>query len=750
MPADLTGAPWQRLTGHFSAAVLVAPHTPADLASGQLWPPGYAARLTAYLTGNVAGQPWGDTLVLLAAVLTARRLDLATIVGQLSILHARFHALFPAFGLTTLADWHVAEHLPAYLRRTVLPDDTPQQRAGFTKIYCSTAEHLARWHAGLPAADQARYALWLLPPTDGVTMRALAQTRTVRLQQRLARKLETEAVVPQLAEIRLQAHLRYNRLARLRQQVTAVHAQVAPDRANLPLAFAYDEGGDPAHGVPAQERLHFRLWDRGSFIQAHRAAFADGTFYRVRAQQRGGTDTQHGFFLEFVRAERLHDAAPPQGLWFADLIRQQVLGNNPLNSTPAGNAARRAWLRGWGYGLTDDCTCPFDTDIPGLLAQPKASGDGRFLANAQLHTEGLLFTLDPYYTAAVFGLLAVNIFTTTGMRINELLQIRLSPDCLVQLVFPAPPDARDQTARRRTLLRLIPKGERSDMPHDYFIGAETVRLLRLVGELLQAHYALGADAGLPAVPFSPRNPRAHRFGPAPYLFQYQRKHFADQTVMACVRFLLHGMIFTTREGQPVVLKAHLLRHAFATYAVQVEKIPVDIVGAWLQQKNLLVTEYYSAPGPGQIAEAADRYLARIAAQIDVAEAVLRSPAELRRQYEEARGQAGTLTEVPGGTCTQHGFCAAKFACIGCAAKVPDPDKRPQVRHKQFWALQQVDYAVQEGLLAEAERMRQLARDCALEEQEMDQIEAYRRDAAQTPPLQIEAAPVNKPTSNGES
>ena len=60
-----------------------------------------------------------------------------------------------------------------------------------------------------------------------------------------------------------------------------------------------------------------------------------------------------------------------------------------------------------------------------------------------------------------------------------------------------------------------------------------------------------------------------------------------RAITTCLRFLLHGMVFTTREGQPVVLKAHLLRHTFATHAVQVEKIPFDIFGAWLKQKNLM-------------------------------------------------------------------------------------------------------------------------------------------------------------------
>src|SRR6266540_2370724 len=86
---------------------------------------------------------------------------------------------------------------------------------------------------------------------------------------------------------------------------------------------------------------------------------------------------------------------------------------------------------------------------------------------------------------------------------------------------------------------------------------------------------------------------------------------------------------TASPCAPVALKAHLLRHAFATHAVQIEKIPIDIVGEWLKQKNLDVTDYYSQPTDSLVAEAADRYLARIAAHVHVGEAVRRSPLELR-------------------------------------------------------------------------------------------------------------------------
>jgi len=294
------------------------------------------------------------------------------------------------------------------------------------------------------------------------------------------------------------------------------------------------------------------------------------------------------------------------------------------------------------------------------------------------------------------GLLALDIFTTTGMRIDETMQIRLTKDCFVRLVLPAPPEAKDQSPRVRWAFHLIPKGERQDIPQDYFIGEETKRLVVKAARMLAEHYGLQPGEPLPIVPFDPSNGRSHRFGPAPYLFQNNRRHLTDEAITACMRFLLHGMMFRTKTGEPVALKAHTLRHSFATHAVQVEKIPVDIVGAWLKQKNLDVTAYYSQPTATMVGAAADQFLARVAAHVQVGEAVRRSPAELRKAFEEARGWAGTLAQVTGGHCVSHGFCAAKFACVGCAGKVPDPSFRGQLERHKAWALMQVDFTLQEG------------------------------------------------------
>jgi hypothetical protein len=562
-----------------------------------------------------------------------------------------------------------------------------------------------------------------------VLVEGLLRQKEVTQQQQRARKAETDAVVPRFAAIRAEAHFRYNRLARLRRAYLDALRTLKPG-ASFPLAFSYEEGGDKEHGIPAQERLRFKIWDRRSFVLARANAYSRSC---VAAACHGmgsfAADLNHTF-LEFVGADRLFGDAPAAGFWFEDLFRLSLMGLNPSVGSPEEVKAKQAWLASWGYGGT-----PFLAEVGGLLTWPVA--DGRFMMSAQRRTTGLLLPVDSLYAAVTFGLMAIDLFTTTGARMNEVMQIRLTEDCIVRLKMPPPPESKDQTPRIRYLLRLVPKGEKANVAQDYFIGDETKRLLVRVAQMLGNHYQLQAGQALPHVEFDVASGRAHRFGKAPYLFQYGGRHLSDNTISSCMRFLLHGMVFKTREGNLVVLKSHLLRHAFATHAVQVEKIPIDIVGAWLHQKNLAITDYYSKPTESMVAEASDLFLSRLANQINVQESVLRSPEELRRIYEGACGKAGTLAEVIGGQCVSHGYCAAKFACVGCAGKVPDPAKRHQIeRHKQ-WASLQVDYATKEGLHPEAERMKELIRDCDNELGEMDLIESYRRDERRGVNIQIQ-------------
>ena len=328
-------------------------------------------------------------------------------------------------------------------------------------------------------------------------------------------------------------------------------------------------------------------------------------------------------------------------------------------------------------------------------------------------------------------------FTTTGLRLNELMQARVSKDCLVRQVDDPPPGAKDHSARIRYLFRLIPKGEKTDTPRNYFIGKETLRLIEKVGRMLKEHYQLGRAEALPVVPFAPTNGRAHRFASAPYLFQYRHHHLDGGTITSCMRFLLHGMMFETKEGKPVVLKAHLLRHTFATYAVQVAKVPIDIVAEWLKQKDLEVTRYYSRVPESLVAEEHGTFVTHLALQVNVREVFLRSPQEIREQLEQAKRCVGTLIPVTGGECTLDGRCPSQFACIGCPAKTPDPAKRYQVEHMRKRGQEKLAYCQQEGLVLEVERIRRLIHHCETELLEMDAIEHYREDEHHVPNITIE-------------
>jgi hypothetical protein len=99
-----------------------------------------------------------------------------------------------------------------------------------------------------------------------------------------------------------------------------------------------------------------------------------------------------------------------------------------------------------GVGYADEngqvYNCPLNGRVTGLLTWGLAGGDERFNEDAALKTGAVLVPLDSFAAACAFGLLAVELVTTTGMRMNESMQIPLDPDCFVCLEMPAPPGGR--------------------------------------------------------------------------------------------------------------------------------------------------------------------------------------------------------------------------------------------------------------------------------------------------------------------
>ncbi|MEP0868821.1 hypothetical protein NDA01_03295 [Trichocoleus desertorum AS-A10] len=713
---DVQTDAWQRLAGKISPLILQAPKTGGD-PQGK-WTKVHD-KLVCYLERNALGKPWADHLALITAVMMAHHLQVNTILSVLRSLNSRWGKLFPALELQTLADWDGKKHMRMYLEVEVLPEDSQVTRVGFWSNYVTAVNHTHRWLKSLPEPIRENYRPFILPYIDSREVEGLISDKEIQERQRQKRKSETDALMPHFLQVRAQGHLRYNKMSRLLSCWFQALQTIVEQNLPFPFSFFCEEG---------QERLHFKVWDRRSFVIAHASDYCESTVKKARQGVGAFVDERNRPFLEFVKAERLSDDAPPEGFWFEDMLRVGVIGQagqRLFNQELA--EKRQSWLRNWGYGEedSDKRSAPFKVSVSEVLNW--SHKDAVFIAQAQIKAKGVFIPVEAFYVAAVFGLLAVELFTTTGMRINELLQVRLSKDAFTRVEIP--PTAAGQPPSFRHVFHLIPKGERTDKPHDYFIAQETTRLLVKVAKMLQEHYAINLDndESLPAVPFNPGHSRSHRFGDAPYLFQYNHRHLNDRDITACMRFLLHGMVFKTREGKPVVLKAHLLRHGFANHAVQVGKVAIDVVGSWLHQKNPDITWYYAQATGTQISEASDLFLARLASHFDLGEFIIRSPEELRQQREDALKLIGTLNPVSGGDCTFNFPCIHGLACNGCGHKVPDPSKRYQVEGKIDWAKDGLASSTEQGLRPEAEQLKDLIRRCEVELLEMDQIEHYQED-----------------------
>jgi hypothetical protein len=280
---------------------------------------------TSYINTSAAGTPWVNHIALVLAVQTCHtRLDWKTVQNTLHCLHGRFKTIFQVYGLTDFAQWDPEIYIPRYKNDSEL-EDSPYLRYEFVSIYVAASGHIQRYLHSLPADERLLYQVWALPPLPPGMSRQLRREKEMRAEQTLRRKAESDAVTPHFARIRGEAHVRWNELHRLRQKFRELVALVQSGGAELPVSFSYEE---PRRGV----RLNFTLWDRPSFVIAHADRYHEATVYKARGKRDSFVPERNHHFLEFIGAENLDDAGAPRDLdallWFGDLLRYGVLGNN--------------------------------------------------------------------------------------------------------------------------------------------------------------------------------------------------------------------------------------------------------------------------------------------------------------------------------------------------------------------------------------------------------------------------------------
>ncbi|HGA0510733.1 TPA: site-specific integrase [Bacillus pacificus] len=657
-----------------------------------------------YFLNQCLGTPWQNQLLLAMFIGGDRNLDAQTVFNNIRNINVRLKDIFHAYDLKTFTDFDTEKHMYGYLKGLIYPEHSNNQRAEFLRWYKSISYFSKKWLISKLSQEQQECFQQFLLPMPMFDNRDFTFSKQAKEQAQITRKSETDAIVPHLPQIRAEANFRWNQMKRLREAYLTACKQA--EQRTLPLEFHYDE--------PERigERFHFRLWDKSSFVLYHKRKFTESIVKSAEQRTRTYSEINNQYFVEFLKAERLEDDDVAEGLWFTEILQEGVLGKWYSNATEEEIKQKRKLLFSWGYGeenLTGNPE-PFYPKHKGILCT------STFVSLHNSKAEGILFDVEPFYVATTFGLLAVDILTTTGTRLNELLQLNSEKDCLRAIKV---------NGDLKFSFYAIPKGR--DTLESYPISKQTFQLIKRVNLMLKEHYT----GTIPSV--TNRGERKHLFPePKPYFFQYNEKALNRHAITSCLRFLLHGLFFETQEGEPVVIKAHLLRHAFATEAVQRQEIPIDIVAKILHQRDVNVTRYYSEPTPSQVAEKIGELHSVIANYVDFDEAILRSPEELQREWDEYKAKIGVYNNVLGGTCVTDKVCPVKMACLGCVAKIPQPEKKHELLETIELSKDMEKRFSSMGLTVEVNKAKQMRKLARHELKEIELIEKYREEQTYEP------------------
>lgn len=462
-----------------------------------------------YFVRQCVGHPWANQYALALMCLSNRNLTPQSIMNITSVLNARFRDLFNHFKLSSMEEF-LPLHVEQYVTGKILPEHSDRQRQSILTSYNTFMFNLKKW-LGTKFSEEKQVALsaYLLPNLPYDNRDFNARTRAIT-NAKSKRKEDTSAVTPLLPEIRAEGHLRWNQVSRLREAFRKAIANVREERLALPIEFHYDES------EYAGERWHFILRDLNGI----------GQFKGVKKCYREFKDED--CVLEFVKAEKLDDGSEGEGPWFLELLRLRLLGNWSTEYISDEHREKATnYLNNWGYEIEDGgkTIAPFLPRNPGLLIQ------GFDTTRTSRLTNKLLINIEPIYVACMFARFALDIITSSGARMNELLQISYDKDCCVVTV-----DKSVNPPRKNYIFRLTPKGR--EEPENFYMPEEVFKFMTQILKMLKESYK--ADT-IPEVQYDVES-RRHLMSKRKYIFQYQSRHINVFSINAILRFLLHGIV----------------------------------------------------------------------------------------------------------------------------------------------------------------------------------------------------------------
>lgn len=219
----------------------------------------------------------------------------------------------------------------------------------------------------------------------------------------------------------------------------------------------------------------------------------------------------------------------------------------------------------------------FRSDDPGVL-RPEEH-EGRLARQLFLRQKALCFPLSPLIVAATVGRAALQIMFSCGARASEVSQLtepRLERD---GWYFPG-----------------LAKGAKAVW---FPLSPTAANDARSLAMRVRRHYRLAEDAPIPVVPSRERRPALPE---GPYLFQWRGRQLCRNTITACYRFLLFGLV--QDNGREAHLHTHLFRHARANLWHQKQGMGLGVIGGILHHEDIQTTYRYVRPTASQCLRAA--------------------------------------------------------------------------------------------------------------------------------------------------
>ncbi|OOR21494.1 site-specific integrase [Bacillus cereus] len=680
-----------------------------------------------YFKNNCCGYPFTNHLALGLMIMSNQNLDPKSIQAQIVRISVGLRQFFQELQLASIDDFDVDIHLSDYLRREILPSHSDNKRSEFFTTYKSVVKKVQKWHSTkLTREQQVVFAPFLLPRTH-LDSREFKVNKTAKEASKSKRKSEADAIFKEFIKIRAEGGFRLNQVRRLRQKYLEVVEFVKDNGYPLPFEFSYIENEE--RGGVSKELFSFRLWNKSSFILHHCKNYSSTTIRNAKARRVTFSDENNEYFVEFLKAEIVDDETgepveETEGFWFLPILEHQLIGCWYRALSKEQINERLKVLEMYGYREPDSkkINKPFNSEQKGILAQ------GTFITNSQEYAEGILMNVEVLYITALFGATALDIFTSSGARLGEVAQVHLGSGCLNQGSITDPETNEVKTSY---MFRAIPKGR--DESTVFYATKDTFDLIKEIAFYLRDQHYKGS---IPKVVFHYSKKHGESRPDQPYLFQFHGKHFGDLTFACVLNFICFGLIYETQDKKLVKLKPHLLRHGFATHAVQAEELPIDVVARILNQKDLDVTGYYSQLPQSQVANIVSDFHTSMATTTDMMKEVIRQPEELQVLFERQREISGPFSKTVGGTCVVNKICPIKLACVGCGTKIPEPEQKHELLDYLEWAEKSKEYYEKKGFKLDVLKIKKTIHDAKTELKEIALIEEYRRDKENEPRLII--------------